>query len=80
MDRHQFTRPGFHPNTKEKKKKSAKKIVNSIKDILNKTYVNSITMTWKKEHVMDREKKHIPLVNKKQSLEKKKLNQERNFK
>jgi len=28
-------------------------------------------MTWKKEHVMDREKNHIPLVNKKQSYEKK---------
>jgi len=29
-------------------------------------------MTWKKEHVMDREKNHIPMVNKKQSQEKKK--------
>jgi hypothetical protein len=25
-------------------------------------------MTWKKEHVMDREKNHIPLVNKKTKL------------
>jgi len=30
-----------------------------------------------KEHVMDREKNHIPLVNINQSYEKKKLNQER---
>ena len=29
------------------------------------------------EHVMDREKNHIPLVNLNQSYEKKKLNQER---
>jgi len=36
-------------------------------------------MTWKKDHVMDTEKNHVPLVNKKQSYEKKKkkLNQER---
>jgi len=35
-DRDQFTRPGFHPNSKEKEQ-SAKKMVDTIKDILNKT-------------------------------------------
>jgi hypothetical protein len=34
-------------------------------------------MKWKEEHVMGREKNHIPLVNINKSYEKKKLNQER---
>jgi hypothetical protein len=35
-DRYQFTRPGLHLNSKEKEQ-SAKKIVNTVKDTLNKT-------------------------------------------
>jgi hypothetical protein len=34
-------------------------------------------MKWMEEHGMDREKNHIPLLNKNQSYEKRKLNQER---
>jgi hypothetical protein len=34
-------------------------------------------MKWMEEHVMDREKNHILLVNINQSSEKKKMNQER---
>lgn len=35
-ERDQFTRPGLHLNSKEKEQ-SAKKMVNTVKDILNKT-------------------------------------------
>jgi hypothetical protein len=35
-----------------------------MKDILNEKEVDPNTMKWMEEHVMDREKNHIPLVNK----------------
>jgi len=66
----------LHLNSKWKEQ-SAKQIANTIKDILNGKEVDSITTKWTEEHVMDREKNHIPLVNINQSYEKKKLNQER---
>jgi hypothetical protein len=59
----------LHLNSK-KKEQSAKKIVNTIKDIFNEKKVDTITMNWMEEHVMDREKNHIPLVNINQSYEK----------
>jgi hypothetical protein len=40
--------------------------VNTVKDILKETKVDPVTMKWKEEHVMDREKNHIPLENKNQ--------------
>ena len=55
------------------KEKSAKKTVNTIKDILNEKEVDPITMKWTEKHVMDRGKNHIPLVNINQSYEKKKI-------
>lgn len=48
-----------------------------MKKILNKKWVYPVTMKWTDEHVMDREKNHVPLANKNQSYEKEKLNQER---
>ena len=66
----------MHLNSKGKEQ-SAKKIVNTIKDIFNEKEVDTITMKWTEKHVMDREKNHIPLVNINQNYEKKKLNQER---
>jgi len=61
----------LHINSKGKEQ-SAKQIVNTMKDILNEKEVDPITMKWMEEHVMDREKKYIPLVNINQSYEKKK--------
>jgi hypothetical protein len=69
--RDQFTEHGLHLNSKGKEQ-SAKKIVNTVKDILNEKEVDPITTKWTEKHVMDREKNHIPLVN-----INKKLNQER---
>jgi transcription elongation GreA/GreB family factor len=66
----------LHLNSKGKEE-SAKKIVNTIKDIFNEKEVDTITMKLKEEHVMDREKNHIPLVNINQTYEKKKMNHER---
>lgn len=40
--------------------------MNAVKDILKKSKVDPVTMKWKEEHVMDREKNHIPLANKNQ--------------
>jgi hypothetical protein len=62
----------LHLNSKGKKQ-SAKKIVNTLKDILNKKELDPITMKWTEKHVMDREKNHISLVNINQSYEKKKI-------
>jgi hypothetical protein len=60
----------LHLNSKGKEQ-SAKETVNTTKDILNGKEVDPVTMKWTEEHVMNREKKHIPLVNINQSYEKK---------
>jgi citrate lyase gamma subunit len=65
LERDQFTRYGLHLNSKVKDQ-SAKKTVNTVKDILNKKKVDPVTMKWKEEYVMDRVKNHIPLENKNQ--------------
>jgi hypothetical protein len=65
LERDQFTRYGLHLNSKGKDQ-SAKKIVNTVKDILKEKKVDPVTMKRKEEHVMDRVKNHIPLANKNQ--------------
>lgn len=64
-ERGQYSEHGLHLNSKGKDQ-LAKKIVNTVKDILKKTKVDPVIMKWKEQHVMDSEKNHIPLANKNQ--------------
>ena len=56
-------------------KKSAKNIVNRKNNILNTKKVDTNTIKWKAKHVMDREKKLMPMVNKAKGLKGKKFYQ-----
>lgn len=72
LETEHFTRHGLHLNSKGKEQ-SPKKTMNTIIIIFKEEKVDPITMKWKEEHAMVRAKNHIPLANKNQSYEKKKI-------